>query len=95
MPFNPQPARDFLFPGSQKRQELTAMIDDFMKYVSSILPAEETEKVRQLLNTSSYFPGEDPESGNMLMLSGLHSLEVLRNNMLTVESLLLNKIANQ
>jgi hypothetical protein len=95
MPFNPQPAKEFLFPGSQKRQELTAMIDDFMKYVSSILPAEETEKVRQLLNTSSYFPGEDPESGNMLMLSGLHSLEVLRNNMLTVESLLLNKIANQ
>jgi len=94
-PFSPQPAKDFLLPGSQKRQELTAMIDDFMKTVSSILPAEETEKVRQLLDISSYFPGENHESGNMLMLSGLHSLEVLRNNLLTVESFLFGKIANQ
>ncbi|MBI5008153.1 MAG: hypothetical protein HZB98_00530 [Bacteroidia bacterium] len=95
MPFNPQPAKDFLFPGSQKRQELTAMIDDLIKYVSTILPAEETEKVRQLLNTSSYLPGEDPERENMLMLSGLHSLEVLRNNLLTAESILFGEIANQ
>lgn len=94
-PFHPQPARDFLMPGSLSQQKLGTLMTEYNNYLSTILQPKDSGKMKSLLEPSLYLPAEYPEDGKITMISSLHSLEILKNNLLTVESQVLKTLSNQ
>ena len=94
-PFHPQPARDFLMPESPSRQKLNTVMTEYNNYLSALLPPMDFGKLKSLLEPSLYLPAEYPEEGKLTMISSLHSLEVLKNNLLIVEFQVLKTISNQ
>ena len=57
-----------------------------------MIPGEDLQKYTSLLEPSLYLPETMPE-GAISLMSGLHSLELLRNSLLAVESNILTVIA--
>jgi hypothetical protein len=94
-PFNPQPARDLLMPGSPVRQKMNTVLAEYMNYVTDLTPDKDSEKFKELLDPSVYLPGGIPGQADLTLLSALHSVEILKNNLLAVESCMLNYIAKQ
>jgi hypothetical protein len=94
-PFNTSPPKDFLFPGCNARKELNSSMAEFVSYLTSITPAEDLLKYKKMLDTETFLPVGNPEEGEMSLMSGLHTLEIMKNGLLTVESCILNKIARQ
>jgi hypothetical protein len=92
-PFDPKPAKDFLLPGSTARQDINLAMSGYLDYLIGIVPGEDIYRYKNLLEPSTYLPGETPGSGEISLMSGLHSLEIMKNGLLTVESCVLNKIA--
>jgi hypothetical protein len=82
-------------PGCTSRRELENALAEFAIYVSSPGMGAETQAYKNLLDPSTYLPGKNPEDPPMSLMSGLHSLEVLRNGLLTVESNLLKSVAER
>ncbi|MFH0842048.1 MAG: hypothetical protein V1903_05435 [Bacteroidota bacterium] len=93
-PFHTQPVKDFLLPGSGTREALNALLTDYKAFISGLMSGEELRTFSGLLDLSLYLPDELPENSNISMMSGLHSLELLKNGLLTVESGVLKVIAN-
>jgi hypothetical protein len=94
-PFTKVPARDFLMPGCSARQELNSMLAGYMNYVTALTPGKDSGKFKGLLDPAIYLPGSASENNDLTLMSALHSLEILRNNLLTVESCMLKFIAKQ
>jgi hypothetical protein len=94
-PFNTSPPKNFLFPGCSARKELNSSMAEFVSYLTSITPAEDLLKYKKMLDTDTFLPVGNPEEGEMSLMSGLHTLEIMKNGLLTVESCILNKIARQ
>jgi hypothetical protein len=92
-PFHPAPVKDFLLPGTSSHQELDALLKDYSGYISGLLKGKDHQMITDLLVSSNYLPVEIPENRNISMMSGLHSLELMKNSLLTVESNLLNTVA--
>jgi len=90
--FNNASVRDFLAPGSSTREELNSALTEYGKYISGIIPEEDLQKYTGLLDPSLYLPGTMPDGTNISLMSGLHSLELLRNSLLIVESKMLTDI---
>ncbi len=86
------PVRDFLASGSSTREELNSALKEYAKYISGMIPEEDLQKYTNLLEPSLYFPGTMTEGTNISLMSGLHSLELLKNSLLTVESKMLTAI---
>ena len=51
------------------------------------------EVQKNALNHGDIPASGNPEEGEISLMSGLHSLEIMKNGLLTVESCVLNKIA--
>ena len=94
-PFHTEAAPEFLLPGSASRTELDALLSEYISYISTLVSSEESVKLKPLLTASEYLPAENSDEGNWYMMSALHSLEVLRNNILTVELMLLESITKR
>jgi hypothetical protein len=92
-PFNLGPVRNYLLPGCVSRQELDATLTEYSKYISGLLPGDEFKKYMNLLVSSNYLPGEMPYNSTISLMSGLHSLTLLKNGLLTVESYIFYTIA--
>jgi hypothetical protein len=92
-PFDTQPAKDFLVPGSSTRKELNSSMAEYITYLTGITSAGDVSKYKKMLETETYLPMGRPEDGDLSLLSGLHSLEIMKNGLLTVESFVLNEIA--
>ncbi len=92
-PFIPYPVRDHLLPGCDSRNALESALDDYSSYISGLASAVQPDKYTNLLNASLSLPGATNEEVQISMLSGLHSLALLRNSVLTVESYVLKAIA--
>jgi hypothetical protein len=92
-PFNVAPVKAFLLPGTISRQELNALLKDYSGYVSGLLDGKDLQMITDLLMPSNYLLEELPEDRQVSMISGLHSLELMKNSLLTVESNLLNTVA--
>jgi hypothetical protein len=86
------PVRDFLASGSSTREELNSALTEYAKYISGMIPEEDLQKYTNLLEPSLYLPGTITEGTNISLMSGLHSLELLKNSLLTVESKMLTAI---
>jgi uncharacterized protein with PQ loop repeat len=93
-PFYPGPVRDFLLPDSKKRQSLDALVTDYMGYLSGLAEGDNLKQMISSLETSKYLPGE-PSSGVVYTeMPALHSLELYKNSILTVESCMLKSVAS-
>jgi hypothetical protein len=85
-PFHPSPVKDFLTEGSGSRDALNAAINDYLKYVSDQNPGNDLKKYSNLLDPAIYLPAANQNGVPVSLMSGLHSLELLKNSLLTVES---------
>ena len=94
-PFHQAPVRDFLLPGSSSRNELDTSLKEYLDYLAGIAAGEDNQKFRDLLLRSTNFPAEIPEGRSIPMISGLHSLMLLKNSILTLESNSLSFIAKR
>jgi len=92
-PFDPGPAKVFLMSGCSTRKELNFSIAEYESYLTSIIPAEDLLKYKKMLDTETFLPEGNPDKGEMSLMSGLHSLEIMKNGLLTVESCVLITIA--
>jgi hypothetical protein len=87
--FHRAPVGDFLVPGCNTREELNLALTKYINYISEMIPGEDLQKYTTLLEPSLYLPGTMPDEGAISLMSGLHSLELLKNSLLTVESKIL------
>ena len=94
-PFTASPVNDFLLPACTSRRELENALTEYAMYISGIEKGAETQDYKILLDPSTYLPGKDPEVPPISLMSGLHSLEVLKNGLLTIESNLLKSVAQR
>jgi len=94
-PFHTQAVKEVLLPGCPEREELNSALGAYSAFLSSVVGSEEHEKLAKLIDATYFLPGEYPAEGNLLMLSSLHSLEVMKGNLITVESILLAKAAGK
>jgi len=93
-PFNSQPVKGFLLPGAKTREELTAVMTDYSNYLASLVPAEVLQDYSRRLDPAGYLPGKVSENELITLMTGLHSLALLKNSILAVESAILKAVAN-
>jgi len=91
--FIPWPVKDHLLPGRDSRKALESALDNYSSYISGLSSIGDAGNYKNLLEASLYLPGESSDEVQISMLSGLHSLALLRNSILTVESSVLMAIA--
>ena len=92
-PFDQEPAEAFLLPGCSARKELTSSIAEYESYISSITSPEELLSYKKMLDLETLLLDGNHNKGQMSLMSALHSLEIMKNGLLTVESCILNKVA--
>jgi hypothetical protein len=66
---------------------------DYVNFLAGIVPADGLPKYKKMLDTETFLPAGNTESGETSLMSGLHSLEIMKNGLLTVESSVLSGIA--
>jgi hypothetical protein len=91
-PFHAAPVSDFLVPGCSSRQELEDALSEYANYISGLGESSEIQDYNSLLSPGTYLPGNDPEVLPISLMSGLHSLELLKNGLMIVESKMLNTL---
>lgn len=92
-PFQTGLVREFLLSDCVSRQELNRNISEFVNYLDGMTLAKGMPSFKQILDPSVYMPSENSESDKISLMSGLHSLELLKNCILAVESSILIRIA--
>jgi hypothetical protein len=92
-PFETDTPKHFLFPGCNERLDLIASLAEYTTYLTNIVTAEEILVYKKILDTETFLPEGSTEKDNLSLMSALHSLEMMKNGLLTVESCVLNKIA--
>jgi uncharacterized protein with PQ loop repeat len=89
---DPAPSKDFLFAGCDARKELNSSMADYINFLAGIVPVDDLPKYKKILDTEAYLPVGNSEATKMSLMSGLHSLQIMKNGLLTVESSVLNTI---
>jgi translation initiation factor 2 beta subunit (eIF-2beta)/eIF-5 len=92
-PFDPGPAKVFLLPGSSTRKELNSSMAEYVSYLTSMTSAEDMLKYKKTLDTEIFLPAVNPDKAEISLMAALHTLEIMKNGLLTVESCVLNTIA--
>jgi hypothetical protein len=92
-PFDPTPAKAFLTPGCNTRNELNTSMAEYVDYLTRITPAEDMLKYKKMLDSEILLPDGNPDRGEISLMAALHSLQIMKNGLLTVESCVLNTIA--
>jgi hypothetical protein len=94
-PFDTGTAKNFLLPECSTRKELDSSMAEYIIYLTGVTPAEDLHNYKKMLDADTFLPTGSPVNGEISLMSGLHSLEIMKNGLLTVESCVLNKIARQ
>jgi len=66
----------------------------YLDYAASLTPDKGPGKIRGLLDPSLYLPGGTSDQTDLTLMSALHTMDVLKNNVLAVESYMLTCIVN-
>jgi hypothetical protein len=66
---------------------------EYVSYLASIASAEDLLKYKKMLDTEIFLPAGNTDNGGISLMAGLHTLEIMKNGLLTVESCVLNTIA--
>jgi hypothetical protein len=94
-PFFPSPVFNFLLPGCRPREELISSMNEYRNYLSNLNSGIDAGKFNDLLDPSLFLPGEITNADEVSLMSGLHSLQLLKNSVLTVESYILRSVAKK
>jgi len=78
-------------PGTEERKKLDDAIAGYRTFLSSSLPGALFEDVQPALDPSVWLPVTASDVVRIPVIQGLHSLAVMKNGLLTVESYLLHK----
>ena len=92
-PFTPEPVGKFLLNGCEQRQNLESEISNYTKFISE-LQSGAAGNYSLLQGASENLAGLLPDKTSVAMMTGLHSLELMKNTLLCIESDLLNTIAS-
>jgi hypothetical protein len=92
-PFSPSPVFNSLLPGCKQREELISSMNEYKNYLSNLNSGIDVGKFKDLLDPSLFLPGKITNADEVSLMSGLHSLQVFKNSVLTVESYILRSIA--
>jgi hypothetical protein len=85
-------AGEFLLPGSSSRQELNKALTEYENYLSDLKTAGDLSNYKRLIDPTVYLPSVLLAGHRISLMSGLHSLEILKNSLLTVETYMLKGI---
>jgi hypothetical protein len=66
---------------------------EFLNYLTSITAADDLLKYKKMLDAERFLPAVNQDNGEISLMSGLHTLEIMKNGLLTVESCVLKTIA--
>jgi hypothetical protein len=94
-PLDPIAVKAFLLPDCDARKELNSSMAEYLGYLGGMTSAEDLSNFKKILDTETYLPDGNPEKGNISLIAGLHSLQIMKNGLLTVESCVLNRIINR
>lgn len=94
-PLDPKPVKAFLLPDCNARKELNSSMTEYLGYLGGMTSAEDLSNFKEILDTETYLPDGNPGKGNISLMAGLHSLQIMKNGILTVESSVLNRIINR
>jgi hypothetical protein len=90
---DPAPAKDFLLPACNARKELNSSMADYLNFLAGIVPADDLPKYKKILDTETYLAFGNGEVALTSLMTGLHSLQIMKNGVLTVESSVLSGMA--
>lgn len=82
---------DFLLPGSSLLQELDSAVKGYLNYITSLSAETHSTNYEKMLDPSLYMPPADVKQ--VTLMSALHSMELLKNSLLSFESYTLKAIA--
>ncbi len=91
-PFIPYPVAEFLMPGTEERKKLDDAIAGYRTFLSSSVPEALFEEVQTVLVPSVWLPATDSDEERIPVIQGLHSMALMKNGLLTVESYLLHGV---
>ena len=92
-PFHTSPVRNFLVPGTESRNRIETATIEYRTYLSAIIPPDYLINIEKLLDPSTHITIPGDGNISISMMSGLHSLALMKNSLLTVEQYLLKVIA--
>jgi len=78
--------------GTDSRKELETAMTEYRKYLSSIINSDAYEKLDRILDPSTYLAVPASPEKRTSMVSGLHSLAVMKNGLLTAEQYALRQL---
>lgn len=94
-PFNQDIVRLFLYPGTESRELLNTLLKGYSRQITALNPGKGTDEYLPLLDPASILPQPGRSKVPESLMSGLNSLEVLKNNILTVEAGMLKLISEK
>jgi hypothetical protein len=87
--FNPLPVNGFPSPESKWSKDIDNALKHYISYIPTVIPEDKLRNYTQLLSLPLKF-----REGNMIsIITGLHSLELLKNSILSSEAGMLKDIA--
>jgi hypothetical protein len=92
-PFDPGPVRDFLIPGCDARNVLDVALKGYTDFMVGLTPGGDLRRNNELPDPSLILQDYVTEGRPISLMSGLHSLELLKNSILTVESKAFSAVA--
>jgi len=92
-PIDPAPVLNYLSPDRSARKALTSSMADYLSYITEMVPPQGLTYYKKMLDAETFLAGINPEGEFISLMSGLHSLQIMKNRLLTVESSVLSTIA--
>ena len=93
--FSYEPVNTYLYPGTESRLELEKAMADYRNYVAGLDSLHLSINLSLVADASAYLPSELEENERRTLMTGLHSLALLRNAILAFETKALNEIASR
>ncbi len=91
--FNTGPFSDYLAEGRPARIELNDALKEYSGYLSKLFPEENAMHFEGLLDPSAYLPETDSGPERISVMAVIHMLELMKDGILTAESLALSAAA--
>jgi hypothetical protein len=89
---DPAPVRDFLIDSCKSRQELNSSMADYSNFLAGFVPANDLPGYKKILDPETYLSFANGEPAFSSLMTGLYSLQIMKNGVLTLESSLLRGI---
>ena len=93
--FSYEPVNTYLFPGTESRMELEKAMADYRNYVTGLDSLNLNVNLSLVADPSVFLPADPGENERITMMTGLHSLALLKNAILAFETKALTEMAGR